>query len=164
MEFDEDGMGGLAEGQYLTAEEKAAILRGFEEDDASESEIESEAEEGTGDEEAGGDGEGGGLPGIRPVDEELQGVRGLRRKGGDESQADDEQEGDGEGDNAEAEETQQQVRVDVLFCTHQSFHVAKIVLMDVGAHDICRVLTVGCRCADAGRWLVTTTKVRTRRW
>jgi hypothetical protein len=32
MEFDEGGTG-LAEGQYLTAEEKAAILRGFEEDD-----------------------------------------------------------------------------------------------------------------------------------
>lgn len=109
MEFDEAAEGGLAEGQYLTAEEKAAILRGFEEEE-SEEESEQESEE----EGMDGDGEGerdGALPGVRPVDEELQGVRGLRRKGDGESQSDGEQEAEGQegGDDQVAEETQQQV-------------------------------------------------------
>lgn len=96
-EFDGEETG-LAEGEYLTAEEKAAILRGFEESDSDYSDQE---EDGNGSVQSGAMEEEGGH--VRPVDEEMEGVQGLRQGGNDDGGAESGDEGAEEG-----QETQQQ--------------------------------------------------------
>jgi hypothetical protein len=85
-EFDEDDEE-LAEGQYLTAEEKAAILRGF---DASDSESDGDVESDAGEDMDVDDVDDSDK--VAPVDEERMGVQGLVAAAEEEEAAEEEAE------------------------------------------------------------------------
>jgi hypothetical protein len=84
-------------------------------------------------------------PVVRPVDEELEGVKGLRRESSRRTAADDEEQSgsESEGEQGDEMETQQQVRFGtVVLCTRWCRWVTS--LQQYGGRKLCAVCTLYC--------------------